>query len=131
MPRELVNHTGNQANDQLSIEVQDEPGIGGACHRYFIGGFFSATNPSDPHSAPSTMLEILFQNGPIGEVGVNGVTNEALLAVIEDRLVHFQDGPFACEENADALHNVRLALAALHRRTKQRIDRGVEGTRQL
>ena len=39
-------------------------------------------------------FEIRFQNGPIAEAGVNGLTHEALLAVLEDRLVGFQSGPY-------------------------------------
>jgi len=30
--RELVNHKVNECNEQLRIEVHDEPGQGNACH---------------------------------------------------------------------------------------------------
>lgn len=71
---------------------------------------------------------IRFQNGPIKEAGVNGVTNEALLAIVEDRLDGFQSSKWACEENAEALKHIKLAIAALESRTQKRAARGVEGT---
>ncbi len=72
--------------------------------------------------------EIKFQRGPIKEVGVNGLSNEALLAIVIDRLRGFQLGEFACHENAMALTMAEESLAWLKIRTQQRIERGVEGT---
>ena len=60
--------------------------------------------------------------------GINGITNEALLAIVADRLEMFQEGPFACEENANAKTNVLLALFHLTDRTRRRIAEGKEGT---
>jgi hypothetical protein len=134
-PRELTRHVVNPANDKLKIAVLDEPGAGGANHRYDITGFDAATNPSaEVGEVPLVGFRaddrciILFQNGPIPEAGVNGVTHEALLAIIEDRLLSFQRGPFACKENAEAAYHVGEALRALHQRTLKRMVRGVEGT---
>lgn len=59
--------------------------------------------------------------------GQPGLTNEALLAVVADRLERFQAGPLACPENEAALASVRNALAALHDRTRRRVDQKVEG----
>ena len=55
-----------------------------------------------------------------------GITNEALLAVVIDRLDGFQAGPFNCAENEEARNAAKNALDALHRRTLARIERGVE-----
>ena len=74
---------------------------------------------------------ISFQNGPIGEVGVNGVSNEALLAVVEDRLLGFQSGPYACRDNAVALTKIQEAMMWLQKRTHERMARGVEGTHKV
>ena len=71
---------------------------------------------------------ILFQNGAIPEAGVNGVTQEVLLAIVADRLRSFQAGPFANDYNAAALSHVESALGALLDRTRNRMARGVEGT---
>lgn len=130
--RELTEHRVNPANDTLKIEVLDEPGAGGANHLYSISGFNTGTNASDPfkerHGHPAEYSTILFQNGPINEVGVNGVTQEALLAVVADRLRSFQAGPYACRENALALTKIEEAQHWLHHRTRARMVRGVEGT---
>lgn len=125
--RELTSHKVNEANEKLTVMVTDKPGAGNACHRYEISGFNADTNPS-AHGMNIVGAVVLFQNGPINEVGVNGVTQEALLAIIEDRLVGFQSGPYACTENAKALEHVRAAQEVLQSRTKARMARGVEGT---
>ena len=120
MSRELTAHRVNPANDRLSIIVVDGPGPGGGSHRYLIAGF--------DHAPP---LNINFQNGPIAEAGVNGVTHEALLTIVADRLRSFQAGPYACPENGLALMRVEEAMNLLHQRTRARMARGVEGTHAL
>jgi hypothetical protein len=120
--------------DRLQIDVTDEPGAGGAQHRYEITGFDTENNPSrtnaQGYSASFSRLLVLFQNGPIPEAGVNGVTHEALLAIVADRLRSFQAGPYACRENALALTKIEEALHWLHHRTRARMARGVEGTHE-
>lgn len=132
MTRELTGHRINPANDTLKIEVLDEPGSGGASHLYRTSGFNSGSNPSDPFVAhygqPSDHSTVLFQNGPINEVGVNGVTHEALLEILIDRLKGFQSGQYACRENAVALTHLETAKLWLAKRTLDRMARGVEGT---
>lgn len=71
---------------------------------------------------------IKFQNGPVKEVGANGITDEALLAVVLDRLRTFQDGKFRCRENAMTITKLEEALHWLEHRSKARERRGVEGT---
>lgn len=71
---------------------------------------------------------IVFQNGPIAEAGVNGVTHEALLAIVADRLNGFQSGHYTCKENGLALKLLSEAIGWLHIRTTKRMERGVEGT---
>jgi len=131
-PRELTDHAVNLANEALTVVALDPPGAGGAHHLYEIRGFDSGTNPSDPFLAryqkPADHSTILFQNGPIKEVGVNGITQEALLAIVIDRLQCFQRGPFACSENEQALQNIGVALNYLKARTRRRMAEGVEGT---
>jgi hypothetical protein len=130
--RFLTDHIVNPANDKLKIRVSDDPGSGGAHHRYDITGFDDSTNPSTPECDDIVPgVTILFQNGPIAEAGVNGVTHEALLAVLADRLRCFQAGPFACAENAEALAHLESAQEILQRRTKRRMAAGTEGTHKL
>lgn len=119
--RQVTDHkVGNGAADVLDINVIDEPGAGGAHHAYMV--MWGTKDASAPASC-----RIDFQNGPIKEAGVNGVTQEALLAIVIDRLRSFQAGPFSCRDNAVALTHCEEALMWLHRRTRDRIQRGVEG----
>ncbi|MBX7106376.1 MAG: hypothetical protein K1X57_20025 [Gemmataceae bacterium] len=126
--RVLTGHKVNGCNDALKIEVLDEPGSGGASHAYLVRGFDTSNNPSHGVIQGDKSCLILFQNGPIAEVGTNGVTHEALLAIVIDRLESFQAGPYQCEENAAALSHLQAAQAALKSRTEKRLARGVEGT---
>lgn len=132
--RTIDDHKVNPANDTLTITVTDEPGAGGANHAYVISGFDLSKNPSagdgTVHDA-STSVTIYFQNGPINEAGVNGLTHEVLLAIVVDRLKSFQAGKFASRENALALTHIQEAQHWLLERTRARMARGVEGTHKL
>lgn len=77
------------------------------------------------------LAKIHFQEGPILENGVNGVCNEDLIAMIIDRLEHFQRSEFACRENAIAITKLEEALMWLGKRTAGRVQRGVEGTHTI
>ena len=132
--RTITEHQVNPANDKLLIEVTDEPGAGGANHRYEISGFDTESNPSttdsDGYNVSFSRLLVLFQNGPIAEAGVNGITQEALIAICIDRLRCFQAGPYACDENKWALRDLESAQHWLLSRTRARMARGVEGTHE-
>ncbi len=116
--REIKSHQINECNSAITIEAAEADPKTGGCHAYFLT------------VAGGECTELQFQNGPIQEVGVNGLTNEALIAVVMDRLEGFQQGPFACAENLHALTHLGMALGRLHDRTKARTDRGVEGTHE-
>jgi len=127
--RKLTSHKVNPANDKLEIDVLDAPGAGGANHVYRVTGF-TATPPGRddiPNCIDPNAL-VIFQNGPINEAGVNGLTQEVLLAICIDRLECFQAGQFACRENAIALTKLQEAQMWLQKRTRDRMERGVEGT---
>lgn len=128
--RTINDHVINPANDKLTIAVNDEPGAGGANHRYEVSGFDALSNPSAREFDPLKAV-IVFQNGPINEAGINGITQEVLLAIVADRLRSFQAGPFACRENALALTKIEEAQHWLQQRTIARMRRGVEGTHQV
>lgn len=119
--RELTGHQVNPANERIKITVLDEAGAGGACHHYAMG-------VNCPGEDDHWVQELKFQNGPIAEAGVNGITHEALIAILIDRLESFQVGPYACSENAGALSYLRSAQTMLLGRTRARMERGVEGT---
>lgn len=71
-------------------------------------------------------IDLEFQNGPVQENGVNGLTNEALLAVLIHR-TNYLNKKFPCRENSIAITNMEQALMWLEKRTAGRIERGVEG----
>jgi hypothetical protein len=103
-------------NSQLTIYAHGEPSIGGAQPNYEIHG--------------GGVRVISFQNGTVPEVGINGVTVEALIAICVDQLKSFQSGPFSCRENAVAITKLEEAQMWLEKRMRDRVARGVEGTYQ-
>ncbi len=143
----ITDHKVNGLNEALTITA-DGPGPGGASHRYDITGVDTETNPAgtnaEGYKASFSRTVLLFQNGPISKTeDMNGITNEALIAVVIDRMRGFQHGrkvdgsfeftsrgQFACKENACALTHLEEALMWLQKRTRDRMARGVEGTHQ-
>ena len=76
-------------------------------------------------------IRIDWQAGPTrsndSPIPPNGAFVEDAILAAKARLLFFQEGPFACKENAKALHHVMKALMALQKRTKDRRKRGVLG----
>lgn len=129
--KEITSHRVNPCNKALKIESMDAPGPGGAHHHYRISGLDTTLNPSH-QDIPSHFFDIIFQNGPIGSGdSPNGITNEALLAIVIDRLEAFNAGPYKCRENALAITKLEEAVLWLNERTQDRERRGVEGTMQV
>jgi hypothetical protein len=118
MSKQIHDHRITPAGNELDIKILETPQNGNASvtHTdYLVEG-----GNVDP-------LMIQFQNGPIGDHGVNGITEGVLLAIVVDRLRRHQAGPFACRENDLALANIEQGLHWLHQRTLDRMRRGVEG----
>ncbi len=109
----------------VEIHAVDEPGQGGACHKYRVD-FYTGTDKAN--ATTGGHRDIDFQNGPIQEFGVNGIPDEALYAILIDRLQGFQKGQYSCRENAIALTHLETALMWAQKRTHEREARGVEGT---
>jgi len=108
-------HVGDERVDRLRIAPIDQCGRGGASRIYDI--------TTDGH----LVERLKFQRGPVCEVGVNGITNETLLAIVADRLQGFQRGPMACRENALSLTKIEEALHWMQTRTRRRLAAGVQG----
>lgn len=103
-------------NPTLTVQVNDEPGPGGACHSY------------DTYLKDGSLVAtVKFQEGAIHEAGINGTTNEALLAIVIDRLEGFSKGPYPSRETSIALRKCEEALFWMAYRTRERESRGVEG----
>ncbi len=71
-----------------------------------------------------------FQCGPVQEHGANGTSIEKVIDLLVSRLEGFNAGPFRCRENSLAITHLQEAQNWLERRTRNRVERGVEGTNQ-
>lgn len=112
-------------NDKIAIGII-ESDAGGVGSRYQIGQVPETQRESDMLAySPMTLF---FQDQPEKVGGVRGATNEALIAIVIDRLEGFQDGQYPCQENSEAIIHLWQALRCLHNRTVNRVARGVEGT---
>ena len=78
------------------------------------------------YSLPEAGQELRFQHGTIPEVGINGVTNETLLAALIHRTKHLNT-KFPSRQNALAITKMEEALMWFENRTAERKARGVEG----
>lgn len=76
-------------------------------------------------------MDITWQDGPLGRgaerKAPNGAFVEGLIQAAVGRLEFYQASKFRCDTNARALTALRIALAALEERTKDRETRAVEG----
>lgn len=132
-----IHHDGLGLNDLIEIRSDgpDEKN-GSGVHAYF-----ATMDVSDQYHGPSTaglaarglvfvtVAEIQFQHGPRTNPGSEpGVTEAVIYAILIDRLESFQDGPFACEENAEQLEHLRACLRITRERAEKRRARGVLGT---
>lgn len=110
MPRSLPTFS------PCNVAALDEPGAGGAHHLYAV----QALGP--------VVVSLQFQHGPRAEGGSTiGIFDDDLLAIVQDRLIAFQAGPFSCDANAHALDAVMIAREALSERVVDRMARGVLG----
>lgn len=100
----------DDANNKLTI-AGTEIGAGGAPTVYKVS-----------HDCGPGHIELIFQT-----LERPGLTNEALLAIVADRLLAFQTGPFACKENGMALAKVNEAIVELRKRSERRQAAGLEG----
>lgn len=132
--REIKTHKDAEdlCNSSIRVTAEDEAGYGQTNHSYLIR-LVDTNNPNDPTKDLMEPINVNFQNGPlrekeVGIIGINGITHESLLAILIDRLRSFQSSAYCCRENGLALTKLEEALHWLNQRTKNRRDRGVEGT---
>lgn len=93
---------------------------------------FLLAESDNNHDGVIEVIESLhFQEGPIKEVGVNGFANEEVLLMVLKRLEAFQNSPYKCLENEQAMHHIEEALRLMHSRTQKRVARNVEGTSEI
>jgi hypothetical protein len=117
--REIVSHKveGKSHSDLESIYALETPEGANLGYEIHI-----AQKEGDPLVFP-----LRFQRGPVKEVGANGVSIEALIAIGEDQLGRVNKPPLGCAETTYARTNLQKALRFLRKRTLDRVARGVEG----
>lgn len=87
-------------------------------------------NHYDIHGAGEAFRqEIHFQNGSPTQ-GLNGISNEALVAVLIHRLTR-QNETFPSPYNVLAIQLLQGAISALHSRVKDRVDFGIFDSQQV
>lgn len=112
-------HMSPGLNERLTVTpLRDGP----VCNNYLI------KDSLEQEGKTPFEQTIKFQDGPVPEVGVTGVSIESVIAVLIHRLEDFQAGPFSCVENHSAIFHLELAMKSLQHRTADRVARGVEGT---
>lgn len=79
---------------------------------------------AEVYKGSDAFLRVIWQTEPKGQ----GATVEDVIHLARTRLAYWQAGPMACDENAEALHHLDMAVSALNRRTMRRQAEGTEGT---
>lgn len=119
MRRVPLSYTNETLERMAVLAEERNPDYGGGSHYYEV------------HLDGKKVLEINFQKGPVKESGLNGILEEVLMAVLVDRYQSFQEGKYACRENAIALTHLQDAQNWSRRRADSRARRGVLGTWQV
>ena len=117
-------NTIQKRNKLNSVYRIGEAGPGGAYHDYGVA-FESAYK-----GETAKLVDFIqFQKGPRKDPSSRqGVLDVDLLEIVRDRLRCFQEGEFACRENAIALTHIEEALLWMNKRAEDREERGVLGT---
>ena len=97
--------------------VSDEEAIKAAHHFTFDGSMGGS--------------KLHFQEGPIEEVGINGIQAPSVLTAIVEYLREISKPPHNSRETALAITKIEEAVLWLDKRTADRKERVVEGTSKL
>lgn len=125
--RVIDDHKISRLNrDCVFIQTDDPVNSDGANHKYRISVF--PLNRS-ANAEPVQVTHIHFQDGGLQDVGVNGLTDQALLAIVLDRMRGFNDGPYRCRENSIIITKLEEAMLWMGKRASERANRNVEGRR--
>lgn len=128
--RPIFDHKNNKFNREcIEIKTADLRQSDNAHHKYSIEVYGDPSGGVQPQWAILHSVELQFQNGGLKEVGPNGITDQALIAVVLDRLRGFNDGPYRCRENSMMITKLEEALMWGEKRGNDRARRNVEGER--
>ena len=127
--RPLTDHKNNKFNREcVEVKTADLRATDGAHHAYTISVYQDYTTGMDG-AAPVEEVTLNFQNGGLKEVGANGITDQALIAIALDRVRSFNEGQFRCRENSMIITKLEEAMMWMEKRSNDRARRGVEGER--
>lgn len=126
----LIDHFLGYANQELEPQKIDKVVNGEVVDgitAYAQGHYYKISANPETQNAKDFEISLHFQDGPIHEHGVNGVTSEALLKVLIHRTKSL-DEKFPSEFNKQAIIYMESALEEFNKRTAERRARGVEDT---
>lgn len=116
-------NTIQKRNNLNEVWVVGNPSNGGAYHKYRV--------ECDGGADYTAKHDIIFQNGPRHDkASINGILDVDLLEIVRHRLQCFQSGDMPTRETALALTHVEEALLWLNKRTEDRAERNVLGTKE-
>lgn len=116
-------NTTQKRNKLNEVWVVGTPGNGGAYHEYLV--------ECDGGAGYTAKHDITFQNGPRHDkASIHGILDVDLLEIVRHRLQCFQSGDMPTRETALALTHVEEALLWLNKRTEDRAERNVLGTKE-
>lgn len=115
-----TDHNGVSVTHQLFVDPEKE---GDEPQSLPEGHFYDVV-------AGENVTPIHFQYGSVKEHGVNGLTSESLLVILIHR-TKVLDGNFPCDENKRAISYMENALALFEQRTRDRLNRGVDGQNKV
>ena len=127
--REIFDHKIHDGLHWMDVKAVDEPGAGGANHKYRIDVYVIQENGEvvrNEHTLAHS-LTIDFQHGPLKEVSANGILESALIAILLDRQRSFNRGEFSCRENSLTITHLEEALHWQGHRSRVRKFQNVEG----
>lgn len=110
--RQLQNHKVGLLGSKIDVNV-DDPRVMGANTRYV------ATAPTADGEVISILTDVQFQDGPVADIGVKGISPQVLLAITQDHLAGLNSGEMGCHELRVALNHIHEALNALDARTRR------------
>ena len=127
--RQLFDHKNNKFNREcVDVFTVDDGAVDGANHHYRIEVYDRYNGKAE--AGIKGFCDVRFQNGGLKEVGANGITDQALLAIVLDRLRGFNEGQFRCRENSIMITKLEEALMWGAKRADDRSRRNVEGERK-
>lgn len=86
--------------------------------------------PNSPYiKVEGSTISFTLQDGPIREVGVNGCQIDQMIQTVRE-ILQGLNAEFPCRENSCAITKLQEGEMWLRERTRDRTDRGVEGTNQ-